>query len=79
MQVMSNGTSQPLRGPPIDAEMETQLLKWEEDMKATEILEREHRVIERVGAACAACGAYHLNDVMFPFKNLRGLHVFLPV
>jgi hypothetical protein len=30
--------------------MGTQLLKWEEDMKATEILEREHRVIERVAA-----------------------------
>jgi len=52
---MSTGTSQPLRGPPIDAEMETQLLKWEENMKATEILEREHRVIERVAAACGKC------------------------
>ena len=55
MEGMPNGTSQPLRAPSIDAEMETQLLKWEEDMKTTEILEREHRVIERVATACGAC------------------------
>jgi hypothetical protein len=27
--------------------------------------------------ARAACGSYSLNDAMFPFENLRGLHVFL--
>jgi hypothetical protein len=32
--------------------METQLLNWGEDLRAAKILEREHRVIERVAAAC---------------------------
>ena len=79
MQVMPNGTSQPLRCPPIDAGMETQLLKWEEDMKATEILEREHRVIERVAAACGTCAEVLEKGAKVPANVLQSIVEFLRV
>ena len=40
-------------------------------MKPTEVLEREHQVIEQVAAACGTCAAALRKGVRIPFDILR--------
>jgi hypothetical protein len=49
---MPNSTSQPLRCPSNRCGNGNTVIELGEDLRAAKILEREHRVIERVAAAC---------------------------
>jgi hemerythrin-like domain-containing protein len=48
-------------------------------MKPTEVLEREHQVIEQVAGACGTCAAALRKGVRIPFDILRSTIAFLRV